>query len=201
MILVALEFQTYFQLLYEDYDIALAWKRIITQIHEDGSLIDTTSEDYLTVAPLFPLLRDQADKLANLYIHSYIATSLTTVCSFRTIVNYIFAKLTDRPYKVTEVTKIDIFLIGYWIFFLIILAVYQQHKYVKEFYFDSGIIDKDDFMHRFAGAMLYEAEVKDFRYDYVTGIFATLNMGKVLLQFTFTGTFGPLLKMIQTMGG
>lgn len=95
--------------------------------------------------------------------------------------NILFAKLTDRPYKVTEVTQIDFFLIFYWIFFLIILAVYQQHKYVKDFYFDSGIIDRDDFMHRFSGAMLYQAEVKDFRYDYVTGIFAVANMGKVLL--------------------
>jgi hypothetical protein len=56
-------------------------------------------------------------------------------------------------------------------------------------------------LHRFTGAMLYQAEIKDFRYDYVTGIFAMSNCLKVLLQFSFTGTFGPLLKMIQTMAG
>lgn len=124
MIMVALEYQIYFQTLYEDYDTALAWKRIISDLKDDKD-IDYTSADYLLVQPLFPQLHSQADKLSNLYAHSYVATTLTTICSFRTIVNILFAKLTDRPFKVTEVTQIDFFLIFYWIFFLIILFVYQ----------------------------------------------------------------------------
>lgn len=183
MILIAMEYKAYFQITREDYKMATAWINIMGKIEDDITVtIDPLSEDFITAEPLFDSVRkDHVDRLADLYIHSYVATALTSVCSFRTPVNILFASLTDRPYKVTDVTKIDFFLIIYWVFWLVIFGVYEQEKYVPQFFYDVDLVDKSSSISRFSGAMLWTSEAKNFRYDFVTGVFAVGNTIKVLL--------------------
>lgn len=125
--------------------------------------------------------------------------SLTAICSFRTPVNYTFAQFTDRPYKVTEITYTDIIIIFYWIFLLIVFFVFEQTRYLPQFFSDANLVDTDSGIEIFAGNMIYQAEVREFRFDFVMAITAFLFCIKALWQFSFTATFGPLVKMIITM--
>lgn len=77
------------------------------------------------------------------------------MCSFRTPVNVIFAKLTDRPYKVTEVTYADTFIILWWIVYIIVYFIYSQEQYLHEFFVEAKIVDTQDPMEIFAGYQLF----------------------------------------------
>jgi hypothetical protein len=112
----------------------------------------------------------------------------------------LFAKLTDRAYKVTEVTYVDAFVLCYFVFYMIIVQVYSDEQYTPQFLIDEGIVNAEQKMERFSAVMLLQAETKSgFRFDYATAVFAVANCAKAILQLSYTQTFGPLIKMVQVM--
>jgi hypothetical protein len=84
----------------------------------------------------------------------------------------------------------------YWIFWIIVYGVFSQRSQLPDFYVDANIVDPSNNMEVFSGVMMYIAETKSFRYDYVSAVFAILFCAKALFQFSFTGQFGPIIKMI-----
>ena len=94
----------------------------------------------------------------------------------------LFAKFTDRAYKVTQVTYVDSFLLIYYVFYMSIFNIYSRREYTPQFLIDENIVDADSTMERFAAVMLLQAETKSgFRFDYATAIFAVANCAKAIL--------------------
>jgi hypothetical protein len=199
MIVVAMEFGAYFLFVGTPFYSAVAWQNLIAKM-ENGIEIDKTSQDYLLTKEFYPGITAHVQRLAMLYTWSFIFVSVTTLCSFRTPVNMLFAKLTDRAYKVTEVTYVDAFVLCYFVFYMIIVQVYSDEQYTPQFLIDEGIVNAEQKMERFSAVMLLQAETKSgFRFDYATAVFAVANCAKAILQLSYTQTFGPLIKMVQVM--
>lgn len=124
---------------------------------------------------------------------------LITMCSFRTPVNIMYAYLTDRPYKRNEMTYVDLVILAYFVFFCSVYGHFNKIETVEPFLVTVGLMHEDRPMSIFAANMMFNADTKDFRYDWVMAFFTTLILLKAILQFTFTNSFGPILKMITTM--
>lgn len=59
--------------------------------------------------------------------------------------------------------------------------------------------DLDDPQNIFGLNMMFNADNKEYRFDWMSGGFAALIILKIIMMFQFTTTFGPILKMIITM--
>jgi hypothetical protein len=59
--------------------------------------------------------------------------------------------------------------------------------------------DVDDPYNLFALNMMFNADNKEYRFDWMSGGFAGLIILKIIMMFQYTTQFGPILKMIITM--
>lgn len=170
--------------MYLDYDLSFDWD-IVRQAVEDGTL-DMQSAEALAIVPKYGVMRELVDNLVPTMIWMHVMLALTTLCSFRTPVNILYAFLTGRPYKRNEMTYLDSLIILYFCFFMGVYGYWSQEVRLERYLIDIGMVDTESPMHIFAANMMWHAMMKSFRYDILMGIFCLLILGKQIQILSFT---------------
>lgn len=105
-------------------------------------------------------MREKVDDLVPIMTVMHVTLALTTLCSFRTPVNILYAFLTGRPYKRNEMTVMDTLIILYFCFFMGVYGYWNQESRLERYLIDIGMVDTESPMHIFCANMIWHAMMK-----------------------------------------
>lgn len=130
-------------------------------------------------------MKDMKVLLTNLTVifkDMFVRLILVSICSFKTPVNIVYTTFTGRRFTWSNLAFIDIALLAYCIYYL---TVYN--KYSTPDTLHSALLgmmaDLDDPFNLFALNMMFNADNKEYRFDWMSGGFAGLIILKIIMMF------------------
>lgn len=141
-------------------------------------------------------MKASAEQLTELFSEMFMLLSLITLCSFRALVRLLYAYSTRRKYNFSEIDYLDICIMGYYCYFVSLYYKFNKEETLEPFLIFTGLVNVEEPMSIFAVNMMFNADTRQFRFNWAAGVWALLICLKAVSQFSFTNTFGPIIKMI-----
>ena len=133
------------------------------------------------MAALAPLIVD----LTNQFRTLHVLFILNAVSALRSLLVFVFCKLSGRRFVFTTSVYLDICMISIFIYYLRCFYYYSSVSDMDPMFYGPGglITDKNDRMNVFSFQMMYTADSKEFRFDWLSSIYAAFVCLKVITLF------------------
>jgi hypothetical protein len=154
--------------------------------------------DMMLIMPKMADMKGILTDLTVIFKDMFLRLMLISLCSFRTPVNFIYTRLTGRSFTLSNLALIDFCMLAYCGYFISVYYTYNTTERLHSSLLEM-MADEDDPFNLFALNMMFNADIKEYRFDWMSGVFAGLIILKIIMMFQYTTQFGPILKMIITM--
>jgi hypothetical protein len=138
--------------------------------------------DMMTIMPKMGDMKVIMDDLTQIFKDMFLRLTLVSLCSFRTPVNFIYTKFTGRKFSLSNLALIDLCILAYYSYFLSVYFKYNTRATIHSNLLEI-MIDDDDPFSLFALNMMWNADNKFYRFDWMSAVFAGLIILKIILMF------------------
>lgn len=178
----------FFVVMYDDYEVSVAWERfkLAMEASDPLDMMDMqVMSDMMTVMPKMENMKLILTDLTVVFKDMFLRLILVSICSFRTPVNIIYTNFTNRRFTWSNLALIDISILAYMIYFI---TVYYDYNTTERLHSSLLMMmaDEDDPFNLFALNMMFNADNKEYRFDWMSGGFAALIILKIIMMFQYT---------------
>ena len=134
---------------------------------------------------IMPKMADMKGILTDLTVifkDMFLRLMLISLCSFRTPVNFIYTRLTGRRFTLSSLALIDFCILAYCGYFISVYYAYNTTERLHSSLLEM-MADEDDPFNLFALNMMFNADIKEYRFDWMSGVYAGLIILKIIMMF------------------
>lgn len=138
--------------------------------------------DMMMIMPKMEDMKGILTDLTVIFKDMFLRLILISLCSFRTPVNFIYTKLTGRRFTMSNLAFIDFCILAYCGYFI---SVYYEYNTTERLHSSLLMMmaDEDDPFNLFALNMMFNADIKEYRFDWMSGVFAGFIILKIIMMF------------------